>query len=177
MAQKLLLSLKLGPLFLSRSALNNSLIALPLDVRQKAVCLHLARLVAADGEGATRLIEVTVSGAADLSQARKAARAVVSSSLVKAAVHGADPNWGRVVAAVGRSGADMDEDKIDLFIGDIQVVRAGRPLKSGKRAVSQLLRGKEVNLGLNLNLGDGSATAWGCDLSPEYVAINSKYMT
>jgi glutamate N-acetyltransferase/amino-acid N-acetyltransferase len=141
------------------------------------VCLHLARLVAADGEGATRLIEVTIEGAADLAQARKAARAVVSSALVKAAVHGADPNWGRVVAAVGRSGADMDEAKIDLYLGDIQVVKAGRHLKSGRRVVGQLLRGKEINLRVNLNLGEERATAWGCDLSEEYVAINSKYMT
>jgi glutamate N-acetyltransferase/amino-acid N-acetyltransferase len=141
------------------------------------VCLHLARLIAADGEGATRLIEVTIEGAADLSQARKAARAVVSSSLVKAAINGADPNWGRVVAAVGRSGADMDEAKLDLYLGDIQVVKAGRALKSGKREIGQLLRGKEVILRVDLNLGSGRATAWGCDLSQEYVAINSKYMT
>jgi glutamate N-acetyltransferase/amino-acid N-acetyltransferase len=141
------------------------------------VCLHLAKLVAADGEGATRLIEVTVSAAADLAQARKAARAVVSSSLVKAAVHGADPNWGRVVAAVGRSGADMDEDRVDLYLGDIQVIRAGRALKSGKREINRLLKSKEINLRVSLNLGEERATAWGCDLSQEYVAINSKYMT
>jgi len=141
------------------------------------VCVYLAKLIAADGEGATRLIEVIINGAADLSQARKAARAVISSALVKAAIHGADPNWGRVVAAVGRSGAEMDEYKIDLFLGDIQVIKAGRALNSGKRAVSQLLKGKEINLRVNLNLGEGSATAWGCDLSQEYVAINSEYMT
>jgi len=141
------------------------------------VCVYLARLIAADGEGATKFIEVVINGAANLSQARRAARAVVSSALVKAAVHGADPNWGRVVAAVGRSGADMDEAKIDLFIGDIQVVRAGRALNSGKRVVNKLLKDKEINLRVDLNLGEGSATAWGCDLSEEYVAINSEYMT
>jgi len=141
------------------------------------VCVYLAKLIAADGEGATTLIEVIVNGAASPSQARQAARAVVSSSLVKAAIHGADPNWGRVVAAVGRSGADMDEYKIDLYLGEVQVVRAGRALNSGKRAVSQMLKGKEINLSLNLNLGSGSATAWGCDLSEEYVTINSQYMT
>jgi len=141
------------------------------------VCIYLARLIAADGEGATRLIEVVVNGAADLSQARKAARAVVSSALVKAAVHGADPNWGRVVAAVGRSGADMDEYKIDLYLGDVQVVKAGRQLNSQKREINKLLKGKEIDLRVNLNLGEGSATAWGCDLSEEYVAINSEYMT
>jgi len=141
------------------------------------VCVYLARLIAADGEGATKFIEVVINGAANLSQARRAARAVVSSALVKAAVHGADPNWGRVVAAVGRSGADMDEAKIDLFIGDIQVVRAGRALNSGKRVVNKLLKDKEINLRVDLNLGEGNATAWGCDLSEEYVAINSEYMT
>jgi glutamate N-acetyltransferase/amino-acid N-acetyltransferase len=141
------------------------------------VCVYLARLVAADGEGASKLIEVTVDGAADLSQARRAARAVISSSLVKAAIHGADPNWGRMVAAVGCSGADMDESKIDLYLGDIQVIKSGGSLKASKRAVGQILRGKEINLRLNLNLGSGRATAWGCDLSEEYVAINSKYMT
>jgi len=141
------------------------------------VCVHLAKLIAADGEGATRLIEATVDGAADLSQARQAARAVISSALVKAAIHGADPNWGRVVAAVGRSGADMVEDRIDLYLGDVQVIGAGRHLNSGKRAVNKLLKGKEINLRVNINLGEGSATAWGCDLSEEYVAINSEYMT
>jgi glutamate N-acetyltransferase/amino-acid N-acetyltransferase len=141
------------------------------------VCLHLARLIAADGEGASGLIEVTVDGAADLAQARKAARAVVSSALVKAAIHGADPNWGRVVAAVGRSGADMDEARIDLYLGDIQVIKAGRALKASRREINELLRGKEINLRVSLNLGEGRATAWGCDLSQEYVAINSKYMT
>jgi len=141
------------------------------------VCVHLARLVAGDGEGATRLIEVTVDGAADLSQARLAARTVVGSPLVKAAIHGADPNWGRVVAAVGRSGADMFEDRFDLSIGSMPVVKAGRALKGSKRAVVQLLKAKEIDLRVNLNLGNGSATAWGCDLSAEYVAINSSYMT
>ncbi len=141
------------------------------------VCVHLARLIAADGEGATRLIEVIVNGAATPAQARKAARAVVSSALVKAAVHGADPNWGRVVAAVGRSGADMDEAKIDLYLDETQVIRAGRALPVGKRVVNRLLKGREINLRVNLNLGEGSATAWGCDLSEEYVGINSQYMT
>jgi len=141
------------------------------------VCVHLARLIAADGEGATKFIEVMVNGAADLSQARKAARVVVGSALVKSAIYGADPNWGRVVAAVGRSGADMDEYKFDLYLGDIQVVKAGRQLNSQKREINKLLKSKEINLRVNLNLGEGSATAWGCDLTEEYVAINSEYMT
>jgi glutamate N-acetyltransferase/amino-acid N-acetyltransferase len=141
------------------------------------VCVHLARLIAADGEGATRLIEVTVEGAVDIAQARKAARAVVGSALVKAAIHGADPNWGRVVAAVGRSGADMNEARVDLYLDGVQVVGSGRALKASKREVARLLKGEEINLKVNLNLGEGSATAWGCDLSEEYVKINSEYMT
>jgi glutamate N-acetyltransferase/amino-acid N-acetyltransferase len=141
------------------------------------VCIYLAKCVAGDGEGATRLIEVTVDGAASLSEARSAARAVVSSSLVKAAIHGADPNWGRVMAAVGRSGVEVEESKLGLYIGEIPVVKAGKALASSKRSIIRLLEGKEVSLSLNLNLGSGKATAWGCDLSEEYVTINSRYMT
>jgi len=141
------------------------------------VCLYLARCIARDGEGATRLIEVKVDGAASLAQARLAARTIVSSPLVKAAVHGADPNWGRIMAALGRSGAEVEEAKIDLYLGNIQVVKAGTPLPFNKRGLIKLLEGKEVAISLNLNLGSGSATAWGCDLSKEYVAINSRYMT
>lgn len=141
------------------------------------VCLYLARCIARDGEGATRLIEVKVDGAASLAQSRLAARTIVSSPLVKAAVHGADPNWGRIMAALGRSGAEIEEAKIDLYLGNIQVVKAGTPLPFDRRGLIQLLEGKEVFISFNLNLGSGSATAWGCDLSAEYVAINSRYMT
>ncbi len=141
------------------------------------VCTYLAKSIAGDGEGATKLIEVTVAGAPSLAQARKAARTVVGSSLVKAAIHGADPNWGRIMAAVGRSGVEVVESKLDLNIGEVAVVKAGRPQPFNKRGLVQLLKGKEVAISLNLNLGSGKATAWGCDLSEEYVAINSEYMT
>jgi len=141
------------------------------------VCIYLAKCVAADGEGATRLIEVTVSGARNLAEARLAARTIVSSSLVKAAVHGADPNWGRIMAALGQSGVEVEEAKTDLYIGNIPLVKAGAPSPFNKREVLKLLEGKEVAIGLKLNLGSASATAWGCDLSPEYVTINSQYMT
>ncbi len=152
----------------------------PADAFEQAleqVCVYLAKSIAADGEGATRLIEVTVAGAASRLEARTAARAVVSSSLVKAAVHGADPNWGRVVAAVGRSGVRVEETKLALAIGDIPLLKAGSPLPFDKRALVQLLKEKEVTISLDLNLGSGRATAWGCDLSEEYVTINSQYMT
>jgi glutamate N-acetyltransferase/amino-acid N-acetyltransferase len=141
------------------------------------VCTYLAKCVAADGEGATRLIEVTVGGARNLAEARLVARTVVSSSLVKAAIHGADPNWGRIMAALGQSGVGVEEVKTDLYIGDIPVVKAGAPSPFNKRGVIKLLGGKEVAISLNLNLGSASATAWGCDLSEEYVTINSRYMT
>jgi glutamate N-acetyltransferase/amino-acid N-acetyltransferase len=154
--------------------------AVPADAFEPALeklCIQLAKRLASDGEGATRLIEMKVSGAADLPQARQAARAVISSSLVKAAVYGADPNWGRIMAAVGMSGAEIRESKFDLYVGKIQVVKAGKALPFDESAVIKLLKEKEVTFSANLNLGSGKATAWGCDLSPEYVTINSQYMT
>jgi glutamate N-acetyltransferase/amino-acid N-acetyltransferase len=152
----------------------------PADVFEQGleqVCVYLAKCIARDGEGASKLIEVTVSGALSLAEARSAARTIVSSSLVKAAVHGADPNWGRVMAALGRSGVEVEESKTDLYIGNIPVVKSGRPLPFSKRDIIKLLKGREVFIGLNLNLGSSNATAWGCDLSEEYVTINSRYMT
>jgi len=150
------------------------------DVFQQAldkVCIYLAKSIARDGEGATKLIEVTVNGAISHAAARQAARTVVSSPLVKAAVHGSDPNWGRIIAAVGRSSIEVVEPKIDLYIGDICVVKAGRPLPANRQSLVQILNGSEVPISLNLNLGTVTATAWGCDLSQEYVAINSQYTT
>jgi len=141
------------------------------------VCIYLAKSIARDGEGATKLIEVTVNGAINVTEARLAARTVVSSPLVKSAVYGSDPNWGRILAAVGRSGVDVVEAKIDLCIGDIPVVKGGTPLPFSKQSVVQVLEGSEVPISLNLNLGTASATAWGCDLSEEYVVINSQYTT
>jgi glutamate N-acetyltransferase/amino-acid N-acetyltransferase len=149
----------------------------PFEQALEQLCIHLARRLAGDGEGATRLIEMTVTGAVNLAQARTAAKAVVGSSLVKAAVYGADPNWGRIMAAVGRSGAEVQASKFDLSVGKIAVVRAGKALPFDKSAVIKLLKAGEVLFSANLNLGSGSATAWGCDLSPEYVTINSQYMT
>jgi glutamate N-acetyltransferase/amino-acid N-acetyltransferase len=150
------------------------------DIFQQAlnlVCISLAKDVARDGEGATRLIAVTVAGASDVAEARLAARTVVSSPLVKAAIHGGDPNWGRIVAAAGRSGVEIEESKIGLYIGDICVVRAGCPLPFDKGEMAKVLQDSEVPINLLLNLGTATATAWGCDLSEEYVTINSKYTT
>lgn len=154
--------------------------SVPAEVFQTAldrVCIHLAKAIAHDGEGATKLIEVEVKGAKSQSEARLAARTIVSSPLVKTAVHGADPNWGRIVVAAGRSGADVVESKIDLTIGKVAVLKSGRPLPFDENSVVQAFKQEEVIISLNLNLGTASATAWGCDLSKEYVTINSAYMT
>jgi len=139
------------------------------------VCIYLAKCIARDGEGASRLIEVTVNGASSVNEAKLAARTVVSSSLVKTAVHGSDPNWGRILAAVGRSGVAVIESKIDLYIGQVCLVKAGKPLPFDRQNLVQILSGSEVSVSLNLNLGNGTATAWGCDLSEKYVTINSQY--
>ena len=140
------------------------------------VCRSLAEQVAADGEGAQHRIDVSVGGARDDREARLVARAVASSSLVKSAVHGADPNWGRIAAAAGRSGARLDPDQLRVRIGALTVYD-GAPLAFDERAASRALRGRIVEIGLDLRLGDGSGMAWGCDLSAEYVAINSEYRT
>jgi glutamate N-acetyltransferase/amino-acid N-acetyltransferase len=143
-----------------------------------AVCTHLARSIAQDGEGATKLIEVTVEQAEDEVGARQAARAVTSSPLVKAAIHGNDPNWGRIVAALGRSGARVKEDKLDVYLNEVCVMKQGsRSLFDKAEMTSALRKSETVLVKLCLNLGDGKATAWGCDLSEEYVTINSAYTT
>jgi glutamate N-acetyltransferase/amino-acid N-acetyltransferase len=148
------------------------------ELFQKAldeVCLYLAKCVARDGEGATKLIEVTVDGASTEAEARLAARTIASSPLVKAAIHGNDPNWGRVVAALGRSGAKIDETKIALYLNDFCVMKQGSPVPFDKQKVGSSLASDEVLVRLHLNLGRGKAIAWGCDLSEEYVTINSAY--
>jgi len=151
-----------------------------MDAFQRAldqICIYLAKAIARDAEGATKLIEVTVNGAINIVEARLAAKTIVSSSLVKTAVHGADPNWGRIIAALGRSGVEVVESKIDLYLGDVSVLKGGRPLPFSEQSVVRALKQSEVLIRLHLNLGTTSATAWGCDLSEEYVTINSQYMT
>jgi len=141
------------------------------------VCLYLAREIARDGEGATRLIEVAVNGAASTADARMAARTIVSSPLVKTAVHGCDPNWGRVMMALGRSGASFQEDCVSMSIGGIEVVNGGMAVDYSEADVARALGNREVKIVVGLGAGDGSAVAWGCDLSAEYVKINAEYTT
>jgi glutamate N-acetyltransferase/amino-acid N-acetyltransferase len=142
-----------------------------------ALCLHLAKATARDGEGATKLVEVTVNGASSVAEARLAARTIVSSPLVKTAIYGSDPNWGRILAAVGRSGVEVVEAKIDLYLGDLCLLKAGRPQPFDREEAIKLLKEKEISIILDLNLGSDTATAWGCDLTEEYVKINSHYTT
>lgn len=142
-----------------------------------AVLEHLAKAMARDGEGATKLLQVDILGAASTADARAAARAVVRSSLVKAAVHGEDPNWGRIFMAVGNSGARVDPARVALWIGSLQVARGGMSTGTSKRDGSEQMRGDTVELRLDLGLGDGSARAWGCDLTEQYVIENSAYTT
>ena len=142
------------------------------------VCTSLAKEMVRDGEGAKKLIEVTVSEATSLEDARKAARDISTSSLVKAMVHGNDPNWGRIMMALGKSGADMDESKIQIHVNDIQIVDEGKAIPFHlDSVVSAMASSPDVRFGINLNMGDASATAWGCDLTEEYVTFNSAYST
>jgi glutamate N-acetyltransferase/amino-acid N-acetyltransferase len=142
------------------------------------ICTHLAKSMARDGEGAAKLIEVIVERAEDQAGACQAARTIASSPLVKAAIHGNDPNWGRIVAALGRSGARVREDRLDVYLNDVCVMKQGCPTNFNKEEVKSALSNSDnVLIRLCLHLGDGQATAWGCDLSEEYVRINSRYTT
>lgn len=143
----------------------------------EAVCIDLARKMAADGEGADKLITVDVTGAASVADARLAARAVASSSLVKAAVHGQDPNWGRIFCAVGYSGAQVDPLKAALWIGDVQIARDGVSTGASPDDARGQMSGDEVSFRIDLGLGTASARAWGCDLTEAYVLENSAYTT
>jgi len=141
------------------------------------VCTALAKELVRDGEGAQRLIEVEVEGAATPQEARTAARAIASSMLVKAMVHGRDPNWGRLMMALGKSGIRFEESGVDLFINDIHMVHQGVAIPYLKDAVISAMCDPEVRFRVDVNAGDGSATAWGCDLTEEYVTFNSAYST
>nr|WP_114993924.1 bifunctional glutamate N-acetyltransferase/amino-acid acetyltransferase ArgJ [Synechococcus sp. UW179A] len=150
------------------------------------VAQHLARAIARDGEGATCLIEVLVEGAASEADALRMARTVCGSSLVKTAVHGRDPNWGRIVAAAGRSGVAFDAQSVSLWMGEHQLMENGQPLGSDRMAVSTYLRERAsgrylhddvVVIHLLIGSGPGQGRAWGCDLSDQYVRINADYTT
>ena len=146
-----------------------------------AVTKNLCRKIAKDGEGATKLITCSVSGAKDKPTAKIVAKSVISSSLFKAAMFGADANWGRVLCAVGYSGADVDVNKIDVSFssenGSVEVCAAGSGVDFSEEKAKEVLSSDEVNVVINLNSGDFEATAWGCDLTYDYVKINGDYRT
>jgi len=143
-------------------------------------CRSLAIQIAMDGEGATKLLEVIVNGAPSEEEAATVARTIVASPLVKTALYGEDPNWGRVIAAAGRAGVRFDPDAVDLVISDGSI---SCPLVSDGKIVVDLaaakktMQGKKVIFLINLHTGPGSATAWGCDLTEKYVEINGRYTT
>jgi len=143
----------------------------------ESLCIDLARAIAGDGEGATKCIEVQVRGALSTVEARRAARFVAGSLLVKTAVHGGDLNWGRVLAALGACGAAFEEGQAILHLGPVCVYRLGAPTAYDEAEARGALMGRDVLLGIDLGLGDGVATAWGCDISEEYVRLNSEYTT
>jgi glutamate N-acetyltransferase/amino-acid N-acetyltransferase len=142
-----------------------------------SVCIQLARDLVRDGEGARTLIEVRVTGAPRESDARQIARAISSSSLVKTAVFGGDPNWGRVLCAAGYAGDALDPDRATLHLNDMCLFERGVGVAYARDAASNMLRQPDVMLTLDLGLGDARATAWGCDMSYDYVKINAEYTT
>lgn len=141
------------------------------------VCLDLARQMARDGEGATKLIVVRVKGARSEDEAERAARTVAESPLVKAAIFGKDPNWGRVLAALGRSGADVEEERVSVEIGGLRVFQRGRPVEFGREEGVRALDKDEVGITIDLGQGDAEVVFYTCDLSYDYVRINSEYTT
>jgi glutamate N-acetyltransferase / amino-acid N-acetyltransferase len=143
----------------------------------RELCVNLARQCARDGEGARTLIEVRVRGAASDADARSLARAVTASTLVKTAVFGADPNWGRVLCAAGYAGVPFDADRATLLLNDIRLFDHGRGAPYAEDQAADALRQPDVTFTLDAGLGEGSAVAWGCDMSYEYVRINAEYTT
>ncbi len=141
----------------------------------KAVSEDLAKSIARDGEGATKLIEVEVEGAINDEEARKIAKTVVGSPLVKTAVFGCDANWGRIIAAVGYSGATVDPDKITIQIGGVTMVEKGEPIPFSEEQLIDILKQHEVKIYVSLEQGNGHGYAWGCDLTYDYVQINASY--
>jgi glutamate N-acetyltransferase/amino-acid N-acetyltransferase len=140
-------------------------------------CVEMAKKVARDGEGATCLLEVTVTGTDNDASARQVAKTVVGSSLVKSAVFGRDPNWGRIAAACGRSGVNFDQMQMQIQLGDFVMMTAGTPQPFDRAQASAYLKNELVQIWIKLGDGTGKGTAWGCDLSYDYVKINAEYTT
>jgi glutamate N-acetyltransferase/amino-acid N-acetyltransferase len=142
------------------------------------VCRDLAMSIAGDAEGATHLVTIQVEGTRDDDEARRIGRAVADSPLVKTAIYGADPNWGRVVSAAGYAGVEFQEEQLSLWLGDLPVYQAGAPLPFDATSASAYIKNnRAISMLLRFTLGSGQATVWTCDLTPEYVHLNADYTT
>lgn len=143
----------------------------------ETLCTYLAKEIARDGEGATKLVEFRVTGAATVDEARAMVRLLSTSYLLKSAIHGADPNWGRVAAVIGRSGLTVNEPGVTIGICGIRVFENERPTDFDPARLSAAMQADTVDIEVGLGAGSGSATGWGCDLTAEYVSINADYHT
>ena len=143
----------------------------------KQVCTELAKLVARDGEGATKFLELTVNGAASFAEAKQAAMAIAKSPLVKTAFFGQDPNWGRIICAVGYSGAQVVPEKTTMAIGGIPIVKQGMGTSYDEQALRAVMAEHDIKVTVDLGVGEAQATVWSCDFSYEYVKINGEYHT
>jgi glutamate N-acetyltransferase / amino-acid N-acetyltransferase len=142
------------------------------------VCMELARAIAGDAEGATHLVTIEVEGLRDDAEAKRVAKAVADSPLVKTAIYGADPNWGRIVSAAGYAGVEFEEEQLSLWLGDVLLYRAGVPQPFNPASASAYLRGeRHVRMRLLFTLGTGRCTFWTCDLTQEYIRLNADYTT
>jgi glutamate N-acetyltransferase/amino-acid N-acetyltransferase len=143
----------------------------------RAVCEPLALGIVRGGEGATKVITVIVRGAASPADARRAAKAIANSPLVKTAIHGGDPNWGRLIAVAGRAGVEFELSRAAVALGNVVLFDEGRPHDEAAPAAAAYLENKEVTVTVDLGAGTASSTVWTCDLSAEYVRINAEYRT
>jgi glutamate N-acetyltransferase/amino-acid N-acetyltransferase len=143
----------------------------------RAVCLRLAIGIVRGGEGATKVVTVTVAGAASTADARRAAKAIANSPLVKTAIHGGDPNWGRLIAVAGRAGVDFDLSRAAVTIGSVVLFKDGRPHDERASDAASYLKNDDITVSVDLGAGTSSSTVWTCDLSEEYVRINADYRT
>lgn len=143
----------------------------------RAVCLELALGIVRGGEGATKLVTVTVTGAADADDARRAAKAIANSPLVKTAIHGGDPNWGRLIAVAGRAGVAFDLARAGVTIGSIVLFERGVPHDEAAPRAAAYLKNSDISVAVDLGAGTASSTVWTCDFSAEYVRINAEYRT
>ncbi|MDX2230041.1 MAG: bifunctional ornithine acetyltransferase/N-acetylglutamate synthase [Leptolyngbyaceae cyanobacterium bins.349] len=160
--------------------------AAKLEAMLTEVCIYLAKAIARDGEGATCLVEVHVTGATTDTDARKVARTIAGSSLVKSAIFGRDPNWGRIAGAAGRAGVLFNQEELQIKLGDFLMMEHGQPQPFDRPAANAYLKqaaagtylkDDTVRISVNIGAGPGSGTAWGCDLSYDYVKINAEYTT